>query len=111
MIKRQEPGVLSKLLSTGLGALFLTEEGIRKSLKPLGLPRDVTKYLVGQVDKRKDEMMQMVREELHQALSRVPFDRIARDILGTMDIEFTIHFVPKRRRKSKKLPHRLKSKR
>jgi hypothetical protein len=110
MMNNGEPSVISKLVSTGLAAIFLTEGGIRKGLKPLGIPRDASKYVLKQVEKRKDEMMQMVRDELHQALAKVPFDRIAKDILTSTDIELTIRFTPRATGRAKKPSHRWKSK-
>lgn len=107
----KEPGMIAKVLSTSLGALFMTEEGLRKGLKPLGLPRDASKYVVKQLERRKDEMMQMVRDEVHLALSKVPFDRIAKDILTGSDIEITLRVVPRTRKATRKPAHRWKSKR
>ncbi len=111
MTRKQEPGVFTKMLSTGLGALFLTEEGVRKGLKPLGLPRDASNYLMKQVERRKDEFMQVVRDEMHQALKKVPFESIAKEILATNDIEVTIRFNPRPTKTAKKPTHRWKSKR
>lgn len=107
--RQEEPGVLSKLLSTSLGVILLTEDSLRKGLKPLGLPKDATKYVIKQLDRRKDEMMNMIRDELHQVLSKVPFDRIAQDLLKTMDVEVTIRFVPRAKRHTQKPTHRWKS--
>jgi hypothetical protein len=109
-MSNEEPSVISKLVSTGLAAIFLTEGGIRRGLKPLNIPVDASKYVLKQVEKRKDEMMQMVRDELHQALAKVPFDRIAKDILTTTDVELTIRFTPRKSTKGKKPSHRWKSK-
>ena len=107
--KKEEQGVLSKILSTGLGVLFFTEDGLRKGLKPLGLPKDATKYVAKQLDKRKDDLIKVIREELHQVLSRVPFDRIAKDLLKTMDIEVSIRFVPRQQKQAVKPAHRWKA--
>jgi len=108
--KKDEPSVLAKMVSTGLAALLLTEGGIRKSLKPLGVPRDASNYLFKQVERRKDEIMQIIRDEIHQALSKLPFDRIAKDILMNADIEFTVRLVPRSGGVSKKPLRRRKSK-
>jgi hypothetical protein len=108
--RKDEPSVLARMVSTGLAALFLTEGGIRKGLKPLGMPRDASKYLLRQVERRKDEMMQMIRDEIHQALAKVPFDRIAKDILTHTDIELNIRFIPRRDGGPKKHSYRWKSK-
>ena len=64
-----------------------------------------------QVERRKDEMMQVVREELHQALSKMPLERIAKDFLRENEIELTVRFVERPSTKSTKPSHRWKSKR
>lgn len=111
--KHEEPGMLSRLVATGLGALFLTEEGIRKGVRQGSVPREAAKFLLGQVERRKDEMMQLVREELHQALAKIPFERIVKEILKENDLAFTVRFTPRSSHPlhhARKVGHRSKSK-
>jgi hypothetical protein len=110
MSAKVESSVFTKLLTNGLGAFLLTEDSILKTFKPLGLPRDASKYLIRQVERRKDEILQILRDELHQMLTKMPLEKIARDILATMDLEVTISFVPRRASTGRKLGHRWKSK-
>ena len=111
MSAKNESNVFMKLLTNGLGAFLLTEDSILKGFKPLGLPRDASKYLMRQVERRKDEILQILRDEIHQMLQKMPLEKIARDILSTMDIEVSVRFVPRRASPSRKLGHRWKSKR
>jgi len=109
MPTKNESNVFTKLLTNGLDALLLTEDSILKGFKPLGLPRDASKYVLRQVERRKDEILQILRDELHQMLQKMPLEKIARDILSSMDIEVSLRFVPRRASLSRALGHRWKS--
>ncbi len=92
------PGAIAKLLRMSLGALWMTEEGVRKTVGDLRLPRDATSYLFDQIDKRKTEILKLLRTELHLALSRIDITQLTRNILANHDIEIDakIRFTPRR---------------
>ncbi len=60
-----------RILLTGLGAIFMTEEGIRKSLGDLKVPKDAMAFLLETVRKQKDEILGTVAIELSKFFSKV----------------------------------------
>ncbi len=63
--------VARRILLTGLGAIFMTEEGIRKALGDMKLPKDAVGYVLDTVLKQKDELLGMVASELSKFFSKV----------------------------------------
>ena len=55
----------------GLGAVFTTEEGIRKLASDFHLPKDITNYLIQQAATSKDELFRVVGKELRGFLETV----------------------------------------
>ena len=49
-----------KILLTGLGAIFMTEEGIRKSLGDLKVPKDAVSGLLDMMKRQKNEVLSAV---------------------------------------------------
>ena len=50
------PELVRKVAVAGLGALFMTEEGIRNLAGQLKLPKEVLGFIVSQADRTKDEL-------------------------------------------------------
>ncbi|HCU24107.1 MAG TPA: hypothetical protein DF383_03740 [Deltaproteobacteria bacterium] len=63
--------VARRILLTGLGAIFMTEEGIRRNLGELKLPKDVMTYVLDTVLRQKDELLGLVAQELSKFFSKV----------------------------------------
>src|SRR3954462_1102072 len=62
------PEFVKKVAVAGLGALFMTEEGIRSLAGQLKLPKEVLGFIVSQAEKTKDEVGRVVSEELRRFL-------------------------------------------
>jgi hypothetical protein len=60
--------VVRKAVLTGVGALFLTEEGARKVAREWKLPKDLATYLVSQASGAKDEVLRVLGQELRRLL-------------------------------------------
>ena len=91
-----DQGVIGKMLSTGLDLLAVAEEGARK---PGKLPRDVAAHLAKFLDRQKDEIMLIVREEIRYALNTLPFEDIVRDVLTGHDVHLTLHMTKRKPKK------------
>lgn len=63
--------VARRILLTGLGAIFMTEEGIRKSLGDMKMPKEAMGYVLDTILKQKDEMLGLVGNELSKFLSKI----------------------------------------
>jgi hypothetical protein len=60
------PDMLRRAMVAGLGAVFMTEEGIRALVRDLKLPKEVMGFVVGQAEKSKGELIRVVSEELRR---------------------------------------------
>ena len=60
---------LRKLITTGIGAAFMTEESIRAYLSELKLPKDVLNYILQGASKSKEELLDRVGNEIVRILS------------------------------------------
>lgn len=60
-----------KILLTGVGAIFMTEETVRKGLSELKLPTDAVGSLVDTVKKQKNEVLEIVAVELGNFFAKV----------------------------------------
>lgn len=80
---------------TGVGAMFMTEEGIRNALSDMKMPKNVIAAAVAQADRTKREISGMVAKEVRQFLDRIEVDEIIQKTLAgqTVEIKATIKFV------------------
>lgn len=62
---------VKKLFSVGLGAAFMTEESIRKSLGELKLPKDVIQFVLQSANKGKEELVMRVGKEIGTLISHI----------------------------------------
>lgn len=60
-----------KVFLTGVGAIFMGEEKVRKTFSDLNLSTDAVSGLMESVKKQKDEVLQVVAVELSNFLSHV----------------------------------------
>ena len=65
------PDVAKRILLTGLGAIFMTEEGIRRSLGDMKMPKEAVGYFLYTILKQKDELLSLVGGELSKFLSKI----------------------------------------
>ena len=62
------PELVKRMAVAGLGALFLTEEGIRSLAGQLKLPKEVLGFIVSQAEKTKDDIGRVVSDEVRRFL-------------------------------------------
>ncbi len=89
------PDLVRRTFTAGLGAVFSTEEGIRKVTRELQLP-NVAGYLADTADNTKDKVLEIVAREVREFLSHVNLsDEVAR-LLTTLSFEIKteIRFIP-----------------
>jgi len=90
------PEFVRKVAVAGLGALFMTEEGIRSLAGQLKLPKEVLGYILGQAEKTKDEVGRVVSEELRRFLQSEKLrDELLKVVSGmTIEVKAQIRLVP-----------------
>jgi hypothetical protein len=90
------PDVVKRTFAAGLGAVFASEEGIRKMVSDFHLPKDVANFVVTQAQGTKDELFRIVAEELRKWLDRVDVQRELTRLMTMVSVEVKteIRFIP-----------------
>jgi hypothetical protein len=78
---------MRRALIGGVGALFLTEEGIRNLVGDLKLPKELIGALLSQADKTKQEVVHTLGEELRRFFESAQLHRELRKLLTDVTIE------------------------
>lgn len=89
LLETAVPEVVKKALYMGVGAAFMTEEGIRKILGEIEIPRDAIQYMVNQSDRTKEQVFGVVQTEVRNFLDRLDLSGTAKQILDGMTLELT----------------------
>lgn len=89
------PELVRKTFTAGLGAVYSTEEGIRKIAKDINLP-DVAGYLASSADATKDRVMEVVARETREFLEHINLGEEIAKLLTTLSFEIKteIRFIP-----------------
>jgi hypothetical protein len=95
-IEQLVPDLVKRTFYAGLGALFTTEEGIRKLATDFQLPKDVATYLIHQAGSTKDELFRVFARELRGFLSNVNISGELQKLLTSLSFEIKteIRFIP-----------------
>lgn len=100
------PDFVKKMAVTGLGALFMTEEGIRALAGQLKLPKEALGFVVGQAEKTKDEVTRVLIEEIRRFLQsdklREEFFKLLAGM--TVEVKAEIRLVPEKSDEPGKAP-------
>ncbi|MHB8874068.1 MAG: hypothetical protein ACYC8T_10315 [Myxococcaceae bacterium] len=90
------PEFVKKMAIAGLGALFMTEEGIRNLAGQLKLPKEVLGFIVGQAEKTKDDVGRVLSEEIRRFLQSEKLrDEFLKLLSGmTVEIKAEVRLVP-----------------
>ena len=89
------PELVKKTFAAGMGAVFSTEEGIRRIAREVSLP-DVVGYVASSADGAKDKVWEIIARETREFLSNLNLtDEIAK-ILTTLSFEIKteVRFIP-----------------
>lgn len=90
------PDLVKKTFYAGLGAVFTTEEGIRKIAQEFSLPKDVANYLINSAKDTKDELFKIVARELREFLQSLNLSQELAKLLTQLSFEIKteIRFIP-----------------
>jgi hypothetical protein len=93
---------MRKVAFAGLGALFMTEEGIRSLAGQLKLPKEALGFVLSQAERTKDEVGRVLSEELRRFLRSEKLREEFLQLLSGMRVEVTAHvrLVPEPGRKA-----------
>lgn len=89
------PELVKKTFAAGMGAVFSTEEGIRKIAREVNLP-DVVGYAASSTGAAKDKVFEIVARETREFLSNLNLTEEIAKILTTLSFEIKteIRFIP-----------------
>ena len=82
---------MRKVAFAGLGALFMTEEGIRSLAGQLKLPKEALGFILSQAERTKDEVGRVLSEELRRFLRSDKLREEFLQLLSGMKVEVTAH--------------------
>lgn len=101
-IDRLVPEVIRRTFYAGLGAVFTTEEGVRRLANEFSLPKDVANYLIQQAQGTKRELFRIVAAELRSFLESLNVNEELQRLLTTLSFEIKteIRFIPNEARSS-----------
>lgn len=90
------PEMVKRTFAAGMGAVFNTEEGIRKMAKDMSLPKDVAGYLANTAGNTKDELVKIIAREVREFLESMNLGEEIAKMLTTLSFEVKteIRFIP-----------------
>ncbi|MBU8894722.1 hypothetical protein KRR26_03860 [Corallococcus sp. M34] len=90
------PEFVRRMAVAGLGAIFMTEEGIRSLSGQLKLPKEALGFILSQAEKTKDDLTRVVSEELRRFLQSEKLrDEFLKLLSGmTVEVKAQIRLVP-----------------
>ena len=81
------PDIVRRAVLTGVGALFMTEEGIRNLVTEMKLPKDALAFLLSQADKSRAEVARVVTQEMRRFLESETLRREIWKLLTSVTLE------------------------
>lgn len=90
------PDLLKRGILAGIGALFMTEDGVRSILGELKLPKEAAQFVINQVGKTKEDLFRMIASEIRGFLDSTNISEELRKALTGMSLEIstTVRFRP-----------------
>lgn len=87
-----------RMAAAGLGAVFMSEDGVRRLANQLKLPKEALTFLLHQAEKTKDDLGRIVSEEVRRFLQS---DRLRDELLKliagmTIEVRAEVKLVPDR---------------
>lgn len=90
------PDIVRRAVLTGVGALFMTEEGLRGLVGEMKLPKDALGFLLAQADKTRTEVARVVTSEVRRFLESETLRREIWKLLTgvTLEVNASIQLKP-----------------
>jgi hypothetical protein len=90
------PDIVRRAVLTGVGALFMTEEGLRSLVGEMKLPKDALAFLLSQADKTRSEVARVVTSEVRRFLESETLRREIWKLLTgvTLEVNASIQLKP-----------------
>jgi hypothetical protein len=92
--------LMKKVLTVGVGALFLTEESLRALVSDFKLPKELLSAILDSANKMKGDFLKHLSEDLiSQLMSQVDVSKLLKELAIENEIEFKVlvNLKPKKR--------------
>jgi len=91
---------MKKALTVGVGALFLTEEGLRSLVGEVKLPKELIGGILENANKTKTEFLQnLSRDVREKVIEKIDPLALAQEFLARNEVEFTVRVNVKPKKK------------
>jgi len=89
--------IFKKVVTTGVGAYFLTEEALKNTLSDVSLPKDIVSAVLQNAKHVKEEATDLLKTEMQNYLKKVDLSKEVTKIFEHFDVEVnaTIKFKKK----------------
>ncbi|CAM3775915.1 hypothetical protein G4177_15450 [Corallococcus sp. ZKHCc1 1396] len=100
------PDFVRRMAVAGMGAVFMTEEGIRSLAGQLKLPKEALGFILSQAEKTKDDISRVVTEELRRFMQSEKLrDEFLKLLSGmTVEVKAQIRLVPSEKAEKEEAP-------
>lgn len=90
------PDLIRRTFYAGIGAIFTSEEGIRRIANDFSLPKDAANYLVSQAQSTKNDLFRIFATEIRRFLEGLRINEELQRLLASMAVEVKaeVRFVP-----------------
>ena len=107
------PEIVRRAFLTGLGAVFLTEDSVRRAVTDLSLPKDAVDAVIDRLGHSKDQVVETISRELRAFLDRIDIHAEVQKLLTSLTFEIIteIRFIPNNDRVKPKLDTKFRIKR
>ena len=101
------PDLLKRTFYAGVGAIFTSEESLRRIANEFSLPKDVASYLVTQAQGTKDELFRIVATEVRGFLESLNLsDELLRLLTSlSFEIKTEVRFIPNAQKVKPSIKH------
>ncbi len=92
--------MMKKALTVGVGALFLTEEGLKSLISEFKLPKELLKPVLDSAGKTKNEFLRVLSEDvLSKVAEKVDPVGFVQEFLSRNEVELTVRISVKPKKK------------
>lgn len=88
---------VKKILTVGVGAIFLTEESLRAMVSEMKLPKELITGVLASAQKQKKEFLGKLSSDiLEKVMEKMDPQALVKEVLESHEIKVTVSFEPKR---------------
>ncbi|MCM2322427.1 MAG: hypothetical protein NDJ90_04110 [Oligoflexia bacterium] len=92
--------LMKKVLTVGVGAIFLTEESLRALVAEFKLPKELLNGILDSAAKTKNEFLRTLSQDvLSRVVDKVEPSAMMQEFLNRNDLEFTVRLSVKPKKK------------